>query len=199
MEPIRCFIAVELPEEIRLELAHLEDSLKSGVTSFVKWVDPQGIHITLKFLGNVAPDKVSEITEAVAEAAEGLSPFHLEVSGLGAFPNVKQPRVAWVGIKGEVEKLVNLQQRVDSNLSPLGFPKESRPFSPHLTLGRLRERTSPRERQSFGELLMSIGFETALRFEVDAISLMKSRLMPTGAIYSCLARVKLSKEVMSRG
>jgi 2'-5' RNA ligase len=118
---------------------------------------------------------------------------------LGAFPNAKQPRVAWVGIKGEVDKLMSLQQRVDANLSPLGFPKESRPFSPHLTLGRLREKTSPRERQHLGELLMSTGFETAFRFKVDAISLMRSRLAPAGAIYSCLARVKLSKEVMRLG
>jgi 2'-5' RNA ligase len=199
VELLRCFIAVELPEKIRLELAHLEGSLKSEVTPFVKWVDPQSIHLTLKFLGNVAPDKVTEITEAVTEAARGISPFDLEVGGLGAFPNAKQPRVAWVGIRGEVDKLMSLQQRVDSNLSPLCFPKESRPFSPHLTLGRLREKTSPRERQHLGELLMSTGFETAFRFKVDAISLMRSRLTPAGAVYSCLARVKFSKEVMRLG
>ncbi|NIM44435.1 MAG: RNA 2',3'-cyclic phosphodiesterase, partial [Nitrososphaeria archaeon] len=149
---IRSFIAIELPEEIRLELARLEDSLKSGGISFVKWVNPLGIHLTLKFLGNVAPAMVAKITTAMAEVAGGRTPFRLEVGRLGIFPNIRQPRLAWVGVEGEVDKLAKLQRQIDASLSLLGFPKEQRPFTPHLTLGRLRDRASTRQRQQFGEL-----------------------------------------------
>jgi 2'-5' RNA ligase len=190
-EQIRSFIAIELSEEAREGLAKLRKELERDEHKFVKWVDPGGIHLTLKFLGNIPSKRVTEITEAIKEAAQGISPFHLEISGLGAFPNLKQARVFWVGIGGEMDKLSRLQQNIDSALAALGFAKEERSFVPHLTLARIREGASPPERRSFGELVGSTTFEDKYPVAVEAVRLMRSQLMPAGAIYTCLSVVGL--------
>jgi 2'-5' RNA ligase len=191
MEQVRSFIAIELPLEIRAELASLEERLKARRHPFVKWVDPEGIHLTLKFLGSIALATVPQIIEAITKIAQPLSPFHLQMGGLGVFPNWQRPQVVWVGIGGEVAKLAILQRDMEAALVPLGFPPESRSFKAHLTLGRLRERTSPQDRQKFGEWVTSIKFETGLSFEVSTLSLMKSQLTSSGAIYSQLASIEL--------
>ena len=191
MEQVRSFIAVELPSEIRAELASLEERLKARRHPFVKWVDSESIHLTLKFLGNIALATVPQIIDAITKIAQPISPFRLQMGGLGVFPNWQRPQVVWVGIGGEVGKLAILQRDMEAALSPLGFPPESRSFKAHLTLGRLRERTSPQDKQKFGEWVTSIKFETALSFEVNALSLMKSQLTPSGAIYSQLASIEL--------
>jgi len=193
MEQVRCFIAVELPDELKKGLTQLQSRLKLGEQSWVKWVDPYSIHLTLKFLGNVAVDRIGEITGAIGEAAQGMSPLYLEVKELGVFPNLRRVQVAWVGVSGEVDKLGQLQQRIESNLAHLGFAPESRPFTPHLTLARIRDQASPAERQRFGELIVSTRFETAYTIEVDAISLMKSQLTREGANYSRISSIGLKK------
>jgi len=190
-EQIRSFIAIELPEEAREGLARLRKELERDEHKFVKWVDLGGIHLTLKFLGNIPSKRVAEITEAIEEAVQGISPFHLEISGLGTFPSLRQVRVFWVGIGGEVDKLSRLQQNIDSALAALGFAKEERSFVPHLTLARIRQGASPPERRSFGELVGSTIFEDKYHVEVGAISLMRSQLTPAGAIYTRLSVVGL--------
>ena len=193
-EQLRSFIAIELPEEAKEGLARLRKELERDEHRFVKWVDPKGIHLTLKFLGNIPSERVTEITEAVQKAAQGISPFLLEISGLGAFPSLKQVRVFWVGITGEVDKLSKLQQDIDSALTVLGFAREERPFTPHLTLARIREGTSPPQRRSFGELVGSTAFEDKYPVQVRAVRLMRSQLTPAGAVYTCLSVVGLSHQ-----
>jgi len=193
MEQIRSFIAVELPDELKSELTRLEARLKSGGRLGVKWVDPDGIHLTLKFLGSIAADRVEEITKVVEEAAQGMSSFRLRVKELGVFPNPKRAQVAWVGLSGEVDKLIRLQKRIESGLAPLGFAPETRSFKPHLTLARLRNHTSPDERQRFGQLIAQTTFESACAIEVDAVFLMKSQLTREGAIYTRISSVRLEK------
>jgi len=190
-EQIRSFIAIELPEEAKKGLARLRRELERDEHKFVKWVDPAGIHLTLKFLGNIPSKRVAEITEAIKKASQGISPFHLEISGLGAFPSLRQARVFWVGVGGEMDQLSRLQQNIDSALAALGFAKEQRPFVPHLTLARIREGASPPERRSFGELVGSTVFEDKYPVEVEAVRLMRSQLTPAGAIYTCLSEVGL--------
>jgi 2'-5' RNA ligase len=192
-EQIRSFIAIELSEEAKKGLARLRKELERDEHKFVKWVDPGGIHLTLKFLGNIPSKRVTEITEAMKRAAQGISPFLLEISGLGAFPNLKQARVLWVGVGGELDKLSTLQQNIDSALAALGFPKEERPFVPHLTLARIRERTSAPEGSGFGELVGSATFEDKYPVEVEAIKLMRSQLTPAGALYTCLSVAGLGR------
>ncbi len=193
MEQIRSFIAIELPDELKSELVQLEARLKSGGQFRVKWVDPNGIHLTLKFLGDIAADKAEEIVGAMEEAARGVSTFQLKVKGLGVFPNPKRAQVAWVGLSGEVDKLAQLQKSVESKLAPLGFAPESRRFTPHLTLARLRNQVSPDERQRFGQLITGTAFEADCAIEADTISLIRSQLTREGAIYTRINSVRLEK------
>ena len=191
MEQLRCFIAVELPEEVKAGLSRLQTKLKSGDQFPVKWVGPYSIHLTLKFLGDVNADMTGPITEAMKEGAQGVAPLQLEIKGVGVFPNLRRVQVIWVGISGEVEKLLQLQKGIESGLAELGFAPEARAFTPHLTLGRVRERASPDEQQKLGELIASTKFETALAFPVNAINLIRSQLTREGAIYSRISSVKL--------
>jgi len=191
MEKIRAFIAIELPDPVKDSLSSLEDGLRPAEHPYVKWVNPQGIHLTLKFLGNIATDQVPRIIEAITSASQGLSPLKLQIGGLGAFPNLQRPRVIWVAVTGEVDPLIALQRDIDQALVPLGFAIEKRPFSPHLTLGRLRERASPGERNSIGKLVMATESEGGPSMEVNQISLMRSTLTPSGAIYNRLASIEL--------
>jgi len=197
MEQVRSFIAIELPDELKLGLFQLQAQLKTGKQLPVKWVDPYRIHLTLKFLGNISTDKISEITRAIEVATRGVSPLYLEVKGLGAFPNLRRVQVVWVGVSGELAKLSQLHQRIESNLAPLGFAPESRPFTPHLTLARLREQASSDEQQSFGQLIANTKFEAVYGFKVDSINLMRSQLTREGAIYSRLSLVGLGKSLQS--
>ena len=190
-QQIRSFIAIELPEEVKTGLNRLQTELKLPRHNFVKWVATEGIHVTLKFLGNIYPEKVAEITKVMEQASQGSVPFQLEISEVGAFPNLRQPRVLWLGIRGDIDKLVAWQQRIDSGLVPLGFAKETRPFTPHLTLARLREGVSPGDRRDFGELVIKTPVEVNFKVNVNSLSLIKSQLLPGGAVYSRLAEVKL--------
>jgi len=191
MERIRSFIAIELPPEIRDGLDSLEERLKAGRHSCVKWVDPGSIHLTLKFLGNIDSTTVPEIVQAMNKVPKPPSPLSFQIEGLGVFPNWNRPQVIWVGIGGDTMKLASLQTDLENALLPLGFTPESRAFRPHLTLGRLRDRASLQDRQTFGTWARSVKLETALSFEVNALSLMKSQLTPAGAKYDRLASVEL--------
>ncbi|UCH43156.1 MAG: RNA 2',3'-cyclic phosphodiesterase [Dehalococcoidales bacterium] len=191
MEQIRSFIAIELPTEVRLALERIIASLKSGHSSRVRWVEADSIHLTLKFLGNITADRIEPITGAIREGAQGMAPFRLEVKGLGAFPNLRRVQVAWAGVSGETGKLNQLQKRIDSNLAEIGFTPEKRPFSAHLTLGRVRDQASPDERQRLGDLLASTPFNGGT-FTVNGINLMRSQLQRTGAVYSRVSTVNLT-------
>ncbi|MDP2743687.1 MAG: RNA 2',3'-cyclic phosphodiesterase [Dehalococcoidia bacterium] len=193
MEQVRSFIAIELPQEVKTCLSDLERELKRGRHSAIKWVSPEGIHLTLKFMGNVETDKHDAVVKAIREAGEGIVSFHLELGELGAFPNFGRPRVAWVGLKGALDRLIALQKRLDSLLSPLGFPAEERPFSPHLTLSRVRDDISVTDRQNFGQLLQKTKFEGGCGFLVESVNIMQSQLTPAGAIYTRLDSVPLLK------
>ena len=191
MALIRAFIAVELPSGLKNELAELETQLKKASPPVVKWVDPNSIHVTLKFLGEVSEDSIEELMLAIEEAAQGILPFQFEVRGVGAFPNLERPQVLWTGVKGELDKIAQLQKRIESNTEQLGSPRESRAFSPHLTLGRVRDEAGPNERRRLGKLLADTTFTALHNIDVDAVNLMKSQLTPGGAIYSCIGSVKL--------
>jgi len=191
MEQIRSFIAINLPDELKMELNQLQAKLQASKQLPVKWVDPESIHLTLKFLGNIKISQLSDITTAIAKAARGIPPFRLNVSETGVFPNPRRAQIAWVGLSGDTDKLGKLQRNIDFNLARLGFAPESRPFSPHLTLARLRNHASPEERQAFGQLITNTGFEAKSTVNVKTINLMKSQLTKKGAIYSIIATIKL--------
>ncbi|MFA4835288.1 MAG: RNA 2',3'-cyclic phosphodiesterase [Dehalococcoidia bacterium] len=193
MESIRAFIALELPSEVKDILSELLDKIRPGQERVVKWVDPKGIHLTLKFLGDISPEKISALNQAIETEAAEAKLCMLELQGLGAFPNLRSPRVVWVGVGGDVPNVVKLQKQLDQALVPLGFAPEARDFSPHLTLGRVRDQASSRERGDLGRLLSSMQVKDQLAFRVDRINLMKSTLMPGGPIYERLFQASLGR------
>ena len=191
MEQVRCFIAIELPEGVKRGLREFQAQLQAGSQAPVKWVDPANIHLTLKFLGNVAADRMDEIAAAMTGAVQGTSSFPLEVKELGVFPNPRRVQIVWVGLSGEVATLARLQQRIESGLEKLGFHPEGRRFTPHLTLARLRDRATPDERQKLGQLIAETEIDPAPSFTVDSVNLMQSQLTREGPIYTRLSSVAL--------
>ncbi|MFC1909901.1 RNA 2',3'-cyclic phosphodiesterase [Chloroflexota bacterium] len=189
VEFIRCFIAIELPENFKKALAGLQSALGRGRTPFVKWVEPAGIHLTLKFLRSVSASTVDEIVLAMEESVKGVASFRLNNSGLGVFPNMDRVKVIWVGLKGEINSLDSLQKRLEDNIEQLGFPRESRAFTPHLTLARIREDALPEERQKIGKRILSASFDEDYDVPVSSMCLIKSQLTPGGAIYTRLANI----------
>lgn len=185
---MRTFIAIEIPEETKRAMAEVQARLKvSGAEA--NWTRPEGIHLTLKFLNEVPEERIDEVRAALAQAVEGRGRFRLTVAGTGVFPHERNPRVIWVGISGELDKLRRLQVRVEEQMVRLGFQQEDRRFTPHLTLGRIKHLLL---RGSWMRALEGVKDITLPGFEVTAISLMKSELMPTGAVYTEIGRAELS-------
>jgi 2'-5' RNA ligase len=182
MEEIRSFIAIEIPQALKSKIEELQRDLRRTGAD-VKWVPPQGIHLTLKFLGNIRPEDVENISQALEPVISCRPPFEARIHGMGGFPSSRNPRVVWVGLdrgKGEVHAL---QQAVEKKLAELSFPPEGRPFSPHLTLGRVRS--------SRGKPALAQGLEKLKEAEVGIFSagevfLFRSQLKPTGAVYTKL-------------
>lgn len=189
---IRSFIAVELPVELKAVLGKYKDEMSPLSREFVKWVSPGGIHVTLKFLGNISPGMIDRITLSIEQACKGVIPFTLETDTLGGFPNLKQPRVLWLGMHGDVDKMKLLQKQIDDRLVDLGFEKEKREFTPHITLARIREKAGSSDRMRFGELIIHQRADFKYTIHIDGVNLMQSRLQPSGAVYDQLARVKLN-------
>ena len=186
-EKLRAFIAISLPEPVLQGIVTAQETLKrSGLK--IRWVRKEGIHLTLKFLGDIDRDSVEKISEAMERATGSFSPFTLWAEGIGVFPNLRRPRVAWVGLSGDIEILRALQRDLESQLSGLGFPKEKRPFKGHLTLGRVKGRLDGIKLQGALEDLGDFRTES---FTAQSLVLFQSDLRPDGAVYSRLAEAPL--------
>jgi 2'-5' RNA ligase len=191
MEKIRSFIAVELPLELKQALSRLQAKMKSASGAPVRWVEPNNIHLTLKFLGDIDIEITGRITAALEDAARSMHPFDIGVSGLGVFPDLKRVRIVWVGLTGELAKLEQFQQRIEAGLAPLGFPPEGRPFTPHLTIGRVRDYARPDDRLALGELIGGMSLDGEYKVGLNAVHLIKSQLTREGPIYSKISTVAL--------
>lgn len=185
---IRSFIAIDLPQETREKLVAIQELLRQSQAG-VRWVKPGGIHLTLKFLGNILPAQVDKIAAAAAQVVVDEPPITLCAAGLGGFPSQRKPRVIWVGLRGEVDRLANIQAGFEKALEPLGFAREGRGFRPHLTIGRVKDR---HRLQSLIEAMSTLELPEFNSFDADEIILYKSDLRPTGAIYTKLHRMPLA-------
>lgn len=188
---VRSFVAVSLGNELKGELAALQAKLKNPPKPWIKWVDPENIHITLKFLGDTPLDKIETVKAVITGAAQGVKPFKLKAEGLGVFPNTIRAQVIWVGLTGDTHKLNELQQRLEKRLETIGFPSENRKFSAHLTLGRVRREATSYQQQEAGKLVETIQYRFDSEISVKSIQLMKSQLTPKGPIYTRLTEVPL--------
>jgi 2'-5' RNA ligase len=194
MEQIRSFVAIELSDQLKTELGQVQESLKSkGVADQVRWVKPEGIHLTLKFLGNVPADSVKEISLAMDQASRGIAPFSINLGGLGCFPATSRPNVVWIGVEGDTAALVELHGNIEASLSLLGYPEERREYTPHLTLARVHRRVGSTDRRRLGSLIDTHRIEPLSGMRVCEVSLMRSQLSPSGARYSRLAVAPLEE------
>lgn len=182
---VRTFLALEIPEKIRLQIGRIQDRLKKALGG-IRWVRPEGMHLTLKFFGDVSAADITTIENTVRIHTDRASSMTFSPGAPGAFPNALRPRVLWLGIEGDTDRLAELQQRIAADLDNAGFPEEKRSFTPHLTLGRVK---SPGEK-IFGidTILKDMGSPGIHSFYVDELVLFKSDLKPTGALYTKLAR-----------
>jgi 2'-5' RNA ligase len=136
-ESIRTFIAFEIPEQVLSAIGKIQEVLKSYKFN-IKWVRPESIHLTLKFLGNIDPAAVKQIESVLRDTVKPYVPFSIQAKGLGVFPGVKRPRVIWIGITGQIDRLIGLHRNLNKDLMAIGFSRDKRPFKGHLTLGRVK-------------------------------------------------------------
>jgi len=187
MADIRSFIAVAMDEGIIARLAALQQELRRAEAP-VSWVRPEGMHLTLKFLGNVPEGQIPRIGDALQGVTAARAPFRICVEGAGAFPNLRRPRVVWADVREGREALIELAAAVDAALAGLGFPPEDRPFSPHLTLGRVK---APNHLEHLAALIQSHVDDRFGEMTAREVILFRSELSPNGAKYTPLRRAAL--------
>jgi RNA 2',3'-cyclic 3'-phosphodiesterase len=188
----RIFIAIELSPDVRRWLEKARSILVPGMPAgAVRWTNPNGIHLTLKFLGEIPAGRIESIRSAMDQSAAGGKPFSLTIEGLGCFPNIVRPRVVWAGIRRE-PLLLDLQRRLEDNLGTVGFKREQRAFSPHLTLGRVKDGMGEDQLRRIGGAVESGSMEAPAVMPVDGMWLFRSILRPAGAEYSALYRAEIS-------
>ncbi|MBL7069275.1 MAG: RNA 2',3'-cyclic phosphodiesterase [Candidatus Omnitrophica bacterium] len=185
---IRTFIALELSPEIKDELTQLQAQLKS-INADVKWVKPQSMHLTLKFLGDIVQEQIEEIKKILDNAASRHASFEVSLFQVGGFPRLESPRVIWVGIDKGCSQSEAIAKELEEELERIGFEKEKRPFSAHLTLGRVR---SPKERNELVSKIKALDFKPSASCIIDKITLFQSTLTPQGSIYTPLHEAKLT-------
>ena len=184
---IRTFIGFELPEKTRSFISSIQEDLKSNGLD-ARWVQPKNIHLTLKFLGNINKDDTQKVGEAIFKSAADYAPISLTAKGVGAFPGINRPRVLWIGIRGQIDVLIQLQKSLDDQLEQIGFPKENRPFKGHLTLARVKGQI---DRVKLINAIKKYGEFEPKSFIADNIILFKSDLKSTGAVYTKLNSLSL--------
>jgi len=186
-DTIRAFIALELPEEIIAFIRKIQEGLRSyGFKA--RWVRPENIHLTLKFLGDINSEEIKKAGDAIISAASENASMSLGAKGIGFFPGVKRSRVIWTGIAGQTRELADLQKTLDGKLDTVGFPKEKRPFKGHLTIARIKRKIDARR---LVDAMKEFAKFESKTFIADEVVLFKSELKPSGAVYTKLMSVAL--------
>lgn len=191
MPGYRSFVCIELPEEIKKNLADLQSRLRPLAKGIVSWPKPEGLHLTLKFLGDVDPGRLDAAADALMRGCAESHGFQVCLRGTGGFPDLRAPRVLWAGLfepSGELEKL---QRRIEKTYRVAGFAAEERPFSPHLTIARVK---APREAAALARQWQATSLED-LCFSVEEVVLMRSDLRAEGSVYTPLRRARLATVV----
>ena len=183
---VRVFIALDIPLSGKHLLTDIMGSLQQEISTGIRWVDPAGIHLTLKFLGDIKQGLVPDVMAAMVQACETATPFSLNLAGLGVFPNPRQPRVLWAGIDGDMKPLRSLQERVDAAVHGLGFSLERRDFKPHLTLGRVRNSVAQKRSSQIGSAIAYTTFKASDSWRVEEMHLVQSNLNPQGTTYTSM-------------
>lgn len=192
MSLLRAFIAVEIPAEIQLNVYKETSNFRKEIDPLVRWVPSKNMHLTLKFLGDVSPKNVEFLIQMLRSEAGNVQSFDLHVAGLGCFPNMRRPRVLYVGIQAPAA-LDSLQRGIESASHRLGYELEGRPFSAHLTLGRVKQNITAVEQQKVRRTLEGTQVDLLGTARVDSVHLYKSELNPGGSVYTRLYSAPLKK------
>jgi RNA 2',3'-cyclic 3'-phosphodiesterase len=187
MPNIRTFVALEIPQTLREDIRNLQKNLLACGLK-IRWVKPENMHLTLKFLGDVHPEKIDHICSVITVAVANCPVFQLIPSGVGCFPSVKRARILWVGVSGAFEWLKSLQASVENALEPLGFAAETRPYRGHLTIGRIKSHVAPK---NLADALRSQQNFESETFSVKHVALFQSVLQPSGPVYTRLRHIPL--------
>jgi 2'-5' RNA ligase len=187
---LRAFVAVETPGPVRSALQEIQSGLKQ-INIRARWVRPENIHLTLKFLGSIPAGHVPSIGHALTEAARAHAPLSLTAVGMGVFPGLRRPRVLWVGLSDRTNALSRLQQDIDARLAALGFPREAKRFRGHVTIGRFGDSGPP---GPVADALKQYGARVAGAFEVREVVLFRSDLRPEGPVHTPLVRAPLGPD-----
>lgn len=190
-ETLRLFIAAELPPEALSALSNLIHGLRASALGGIRLVATKNIHLTLKFLGDTDVARLPALTAALDGLAGRTPAFSLALGDVGGFPNLNRLRVLWVGLAGDLQSLDGLAGLVEEACFALDFKANAQPYSPHLTVARMRDSASPEERRKAGETLTSLQWETGVSVPIDSFKLIKSTLTPEGPIYETLLTVPL--------
>jgi len=183
---MRTFIAIPLPPEGHALLARLQEEMRM-LHIDVRWTKPSSIHITLKFLGEIPPAMIDRLADALRAVSTGHGPFRLCQYGIGGFPDLRNPRIIWCGIEGELDRLRNLQTKVERVCADFGIPPETRKYSPHLTLGRIQSKTNLQHLQDY----IKIAPDFEQEFAVERYHVYQSILTPQAPQYSILQTIEL--------
>lgn len=183
----RTFLAIKLPEDIIESIRRIQKKIMANNLN-IKFVKPENIHLTLKFLGDTPISDIEEINRSMKNAASDFSPFLLAAKGIGVFPDLHRPRVIWIGISQETDSLVLLQKKLDKELEKIGFNREKRTFKGHLTIGRIKGKI---DKKLFNEILHQYQTFCSKTFSADKIYLFQSLLKPSGPVYAKLVSIHL--------
>jgi 2'-5' RNA ligase len=187
---IRSFLAFELPPEIKTMVTGVfEDCRRSRLD--VRWVRPEGIHLTVVFMGNIKTDDLEDMGSEVGRVCSNFSPFQIALKGIGCFPNSRNPRVIWLGLDGDVDRMSRFRDRLQEQLLPFGIQEEKRPFRPHLTLGRFKKPS--RDEGSLRKLMEKHEDLTSPVCTLDEFIFFRSELKPGGAVYTKMLSWPLSE------
>lgn len=185
---IRTFIAVDLDDSLRGKVVDIQSRLEESTDYVLKLVEPENLHITLKFLGDVEEGRIDKVSNAVKEALSGMSPFKIVLRGVGAFPSIKRPEVIWIGLGEGAESLIRIMTALEVSLSKIGFPREKREPVPHLTIARVKRPS----KDGISLLLKSLSDLEIGSMEVSDVKVKSSTLTPTGPIYKDLNVIRLT-------
>jgi RNA 2',3'-cyclic 3'-phosphodiesterase len=192
MSLLRAFIAVEMPSEIQQNVYKETAKLGKELDSLVRWVSVENMHLTLKFLGDVSPSSVEFLMQMLRNEADAVPCFAIHLAGLGSFPSPKRPRVIYIGIQAPAS-LDTLQRGIESASHRLGYESEQRPFSAHLTLGRVKQNISAVDQQKIRRAIEGTQVDLLGSARVDSVHLYKSELKPSGSVYTRLYSAPLKK------
>jgi len=184
MSLLRAFIAIKIPHEIHQAIEQVTAPLRDALpSSLVRWIPTKNIHLTLKFLGDISLANVEILTQMLNTEVNQHPAFEIKFEGLGTFPSPKRPRILWIGIQFP-EELTALQHGIEAAAAKLGYPVDNRPFSPHLTIGRVKQNVGSSGMEKIRQSLKDTNIGTLGSTQITAVTLFKSDLKPTGAVYT---------------